>query len=127
MLCLSRRAQDKKRRKEKLEHDVHMCTVKLDRAEKLISGLGGEKSRWTAAARSLGELYIRLTGDVLLAAGQIAYLGPFTATYRSAAVKRWLAACGERGVPCNERFRLESVLGDAVKVGSGTRMREWDM
>lgn len=75
-------AQDKKRRKEKLEHDVRMCTVKLERAEKLISGLGGEKSRWTLAGRSLGELYIKLTGDVLLAAGQIAYLGPFTAMYR---------------------------------------------
>ncbi len=59
-----------------------MCSVKLDRAEKLISGLGGEKTRWTAAAKALGELYTQLAGDVLLAAAQIAYLGPFTATYR---------------------------------------------
>jgi dynein heavy chain len=85
--------QEKKRRKEKLEHDVHMCTVKLDRAEKLISGLGGEKSRWTAAAVRLGEQYVKLTGDVLLAAGQIAYLGPFTATYRC----RWVQGGGRRG------------------------------
>ncbi len=41
---------DKKSRKAKLEHDVHMCTVKLDRAEKLIKGLWGEKTRWTASA-----------------------------------------------------------------------------
>ena len=74
--------QEKKNRKEKLERDVHMCSVKLDRAEKLITGLGGEKTRWTAAARSLGDQYIKLTGDVLLAAAQIAYLGPFTAVYR---------------------------------------------
>lgn len=45
--------QDKKNRKNKLEFDVHMCTVKLDRAEKLIKGLGGEKTRWTAAAKSV--------------------------------------------------------------------------
>ena len=59
-----------------------MCSVKLERAEKLISGLGGEKTRWTAAARTLGDQYIKLTGNVLLAAAQIAYLGPFTASYR---------------------------------------------
>ena len=59
-----------------------MRSVKLERAEKLISGLGGEKTRWTAAARTLGDQYIKLTGNVLLAAAQIAYLGPFTASYR---------------------------------------------
>jgi hypothetical protein len=34
-----------------------------------------------------------LTGDVLLAAGQIAYLGPFTAVYRSDILRDWVAAC----------------------------------
>ena len=39
-----------------------MCEVKLDRAQKLIGGLGGEKTRWSAAAHDLGELYTRLIG-----------------------------------------------------------------
>jgi dynein heavy chain len=43
--------QDKRSRKERLEAEVALCTVKLERAEKLISGLGGEKARWTAAAK----------------------------------------------------------------------------
>jgi len=43
--------QNKKNRKEQLEADVALCTVKLERAEKLISGLGGEKQRWTTAAQ----------------------------------------------------------------------------
>lgn len=113
--------QDKKNRKEKLERDVHMCSVKLDRAEKLIAGLGGEKTRWTAAAVSLGEQYVKLTGDVLLAAAQIAYLGPFTALYRSDCVKGWVASAQSRGIPCNDRFRLDAVLGDPVKV------RQWNI
>jgi dynein heavy chain, axonemal len=66
----------------RLEREVEMCKIKLDRAQKLIAGLGGEKTRWTAAAEGLTILYIKLTGDVLLAAAQIAYLGPFTAGYR---------------------------------------------
>lgn len=113
--------QDKKKRKEKLERDVHMCTVKLDRAEKLISGLGGEKTRWTAAARALGEQYVKLTGDVLLAAGQIAYLGPFTGSYRAYVLGQWVTACQRSGIPCNDRFKLEAVLGDPVKI------RQWNI
>lgn len=46
-----RPSQNKKNRKESLEAEVQLCTVKLERAEKLISGLGGEKQRWTAAAQ----------------------------------------------------------------------------
>jgi len=66
---------EKRAKKAQLEADVHMCTVKLDRAQKLIAGLGGEKSRWTAVAGRLGHQFVALTGDVVLAAAQIAYLG----------------------------------------------------
>ncbi len=66
---------EKRAKKAQLETDVHMCTVKLDRAQKLIAGLGGEKSRWTAVAGRLGLQFVALTGDIVLAAAQIAYLG----------------------------------------------------
>lgn len=69
--------------------------------------------------RSLGEQYIRLTGDVLLAAGQIAYLGPFTAAYRSDVLRDWVRACQAKAIPCGDRFRLSAVLGDPVKVRLG--------
>jgi len=32
--------------KAKLENDVADCQAKLERAQKLISGLGGEQARW---------------------------------------------------------------------------------
>lgn len=63
-----------------------MCTKKLERAEALIGGLGGEKTRWTQAAKDLGVQYENLTGDVLLSSGIVAYLGAFTAVFRQ--VKR---------------------------------------
>lgn len=66
---------EKRAKKAQLEADVHMCTVKLDRAQKLIAGLGGEKSRWTAVAARLGQQFVALTGDIVLSAAQIAYLG----------------------------------------------------
>lgn len=70
-------------KKKELEHNIMVCEQKLDRAEKLIGGLGGEKDRWTEAARVLGEKYDRITGDVLLSSGVVAYLGPFTVDFRN--------------------------------------------
>ena len=43
------------KKKESLEANIDLCSKKLDRAEKLIGGLGGEKERWGEAARVLGE------------------------------------------------------------------------
>ena len=30
-----------------MEQNIELCSLKLVRAEKLITGLGGEKTRWT--------------------------------------------------------------------------------
>ena len=69
-------------KKLQLERDVDLCSKKLSRAEKLIGGLGGEKDRWSKAATELGHQYNNLTGDVLISAGVVAYLGAFTSAYR---------------------------------------------
>ena len=60
-----------------------LCSVKLQRAEQLIGGLGGEKSRWTETAARLAAARAALTGDMLLAAAAVAYLGAFTAAFRT--------------------------------------------
>ena len=48
------------KKKEDLEANILLCEQKLDRAEKLIGGLGGEKSRWTETAADLAEVYVLL-------------------------------------------------------------------
>ena len=70
-------------KKSQLETNLDICEKKLDRAEKLIGGLGGEKERWSKAANELGERYTNATGDVLLSSGVVAYLGAFTVAYRN--------------------------------------------
>ena len=42
-------------KKAQLEAQIDLCSKKLVRAEKLIGGLGGEKDRWSEAAKVLGE------------------------------------------------------------------------
>lgn len=70
-----------------------LCAQKLVRAEKLIGGLGGEKDRWSQAAIDLQLIYDNLLGDVLISAGVIAYLGPFTSAFRDKCTGSWVALC----------------------------------
>jgi len=86
-------------KKKELEENIDVCSKKLDRAEKLIGGLGGEKERWTENTRVLGEKYFNITGDVLLSAAVVAYLGAFTVNFRqvsldnTSALSHCLTAC----------------------------------
>lgn len=77
-------------RKKALEDGVLTCQRKIERAAKLISGLGGEKTRWGDTAQALAADAHNATGDILIAAGYIAYLGPFTAAFRERATSQWL-------------------------------------
>ncbi len=77
---------------------VENCAMKLERAKKLIGGLGGEKDRWTVAAANLQGVYDNLLGDVLISAGVIAYLGPFTLAFREECTTDWVRICKVR--PC---------------------------
>jgi hypothetical protein len=49
-----------------LQAKVDGCHFKIKRAEELIGGLGGERSRWSATAKALGEKYFTLTGKKIL-------------------------------------------------------------
>ena len=98
---------------------MDLCAQKLERAEKLIGGLGGEKDRWQDAAADLGSRYDLLTGDMLISAAIISYLGPFTSMFREQATDKWLKLCRSEAVPLSAHFSFQAVLGDPVK------MREW--
>ncbi|XP_059835308.1 dynein axonemal heavy chain 3 [Hypanus sabinus] len=103
-------------KKKDLEDNIELCSQKLVRAEKLIGGLGGEKDRWTEAARLLGIRYIDLTGDVLLSSGTVAYLGAFTVEFRQECQNDWQILCKKKMIPCTDDFSLSNTLGDPVKI-----------
>ncbi|RMX38335.1 hypothetical protein pdam_00005508 [Pocillopora damicornis] len=103
-------------KKQQLEFQVDLCGKKLERAEKLIGGLGGEKDRWSAAAASLQDVYDNLTGDVLISSGVIAYLGAFTAGFRKECTQEWTKICKSKNIPCSDDFSLSKTLGQAIKI-----------
>ncbi|KAL7290283.1 hypothetical protein TKK_0015983 [Trichogramma kaykai] len=107
------------REKKKLEDQIELCIQKLERAEKLLSGLGGEKTRWSETAAALGASLDNVIGDILLASGVVAYLGAFTVLYRNSLVEDWHAACARVQLPCSPPpFSLYDTLGDPVAVRS---------
>lgn len=61
--------EQSKAKKKQLDEETELCSQKLERAETLIGGLGGEKVRWTDSANSLDVVYTNLTGDMLISAG----------------------------------------------------------
>uniref|UniRef100_A0AAV2LX57 Dynein heavy chain n=1 Tax=Knipowitschia caucasica TaxID=637954 RepID=A0AAV2LX57_KNICA len=93
LAALQKTFEEKTEEKAQLEFQVDLCARKLERAEKLIGGLGGEKTRWFKAADDLQNIYDNLTGDVLISAGVIAYLGAFTAAFRQNCTKEWTDLC----------------------------------
>ena len=54
-------------KKDDLARQVDECATKLDRAQRLLGGLGGERIRWAEASEALGKQYTNITGDVLIA------------------------------------------------------------
>ncbi|XP_068702145.1 dynein axonemal heavy chain 3-like [Montipora foliosa] len=106
--------RSKVNKKQELEKNIALCSQKLLRAEKLISGLGGERSRWTQVAQELAETYNNIVGDVLLSGGIVAYLGPFTVEFRQDCIKEWWSLCREKSVPVSDNFSLSATLGDPL-------------
>jgi dynein heavy chain len=76
-------------KKDRLALEVKQTTTRLTNAGKLIASLGSEKVRWKETVAKLIVEYDNLVGDVVIAAGTIAYLGPFTPTFRQNIVDGW--------------------------------------
>ena len=87
----------------------------------MISGLGGEKTRWKQESEDLAKVFENLTGDVLISSGMIAYLGAFTSRFRSDLAADWVNLCQEKEIPNSGKFSLERVLGNAVTI------RNWSL
>lgn len=106
--------------KDRLEAEYVDCQKKLVRAQQLIDSLGGEKGRWNELAKKLSVFYVNLSGDVLVSAGMIAYLGAFTRAYRTEITAEWVKKCQEHRIPSTDSFSLQRVLGDPVKIRGWT-------
>jgi dynein heavy chain len=82
-------------RKATLESELADLAGKLARAERLVSGLAGERARWQGAIAALEARAAALPGDAAVAAAFLSYAGPFASEYREELVRAtWLPQVG---------------------------------
>ncbi|TNJ27094.1 Dynein heavy chain [Giardia muris] len=103
--------------RDRLRGLAEELALKLSRAEKLISGLAGEKERWTNKICSLTFDLSSLPGDCLTAAAFISYAGSLTGKFRSSVVSEWVNAVNMWEIPCtpSEKYSVaEFLAGQAL-------------
>lgn len=108
------------RQKQSVEAEVERTSLKLERAESLISSLGGEKQRWTDAAQNLQTIFEHLAGDILVSSAVIAYLGPFSYEHRKEMYLDWHKFCLNLNIPCSPHFQFVDILGTEIGIQGWT-------
>eukprot|EP01012_Entosiphon_sulcatum_P032728 TRINITY_DN4157_c0_g3_i1.p1 TRINITY_DN4157_c0_g3~~TRINITY_DN4157_c0_g3_i1.p1 ORF type:complete len:4135 (-),score=940.22 TRINITY_DN4157_c0_g3_i1:62-12466(-) len=109
VLRLQKQYQDSIDKKKNIEAEMKITEVRLERAGKLVGGLKDERVRWADEVRKLNEGKRDLVGNMILAAGAVAYLGPFTAAYRAKLLQSWAKKCKELRIPVDLSFKLSSL------------------
>ena len=101
---------------KELEDEVELTRQQLSRAARLIDGLGGEKGRWVDSVAMYDKEGSNIVGDMLIAAGTVAYLGPLTSTYRHDLKNSWHEAILKLSIPCSESYEAVSTIGEPVEI-----------
>uniref|UniRef100_T1J281 AAA+ ATPase domain-containing protein n=1 Tax=Strigamia maritima TaxID=126957 RepID=T1J281_STRMM len=128
-------------KKDTLVNQANSCRRKMDAATTLITGLGGEKQRWTEQSKEfksqLGRHIIlfychychsmifyfsfRLVGDILVATAFLSYAGPFNQEFRNILLNSWQNMLSNCTIPYTPKINIVEMF-----VGNST-IAEWMM
>ncbi|KAK2720694.1 hypothetical protein QYM36_004548, partial [Artemia franciscana] len=107
--------------KEEISEAADTCRRKMGQAEELISGLSGEKLRWTVQSGLFKQQLGLLLGDGLLATGFLSYAGPFNQAYRMKLHICWKELLDDYSIPYTAGLDVVSMLVDPQKIS------EWSL
>lgn len=104
--------------KEEKEKSIALCLERMSRAVRLINGLADERVRWIETIDNIQANTVNIVGDILISAGAVAYLTPFTDKYRRGLLSEWYAVVEEQGVPHTPDCNPVNTLGEPVQIRS---------
>ena len=101
--------------KMKIQNDADLTKAKMTAATQLISGLAGEKQRWTMQSKQFNQQMRKLVGDVAIVCGFVSYCGPFNSIFREQLLKRFTEDCAFRELPKSSDIAVvKFIVDDAV-------------
>ncbi|KYN02640.1 Dynein heavy chain 1, axonemal [Cyphomyrmex costatus] len=112
--------REEEAKKTELEREKQLCEERIARAVRLIVGLLDEQKRWIIIVDNIKMSLKNAVGDILLSSGAIAYLTPFTGTYRQNLLATWYDALGE-DIPHTPGCNPILTLGNQMEI------RNWHM
>ncbi|XP_076762246.1 dynein axonemal heavy chain 7 [Xylocopa sonorina] len=111
LAALNNSLQETQQQKVKLEEEVENCSIKLHKAEKLMTSLGGEKTHWIQCAENLEKKYVHLVGDMILTCGIISYIASYNLIFRNEILTYWKQYLKDLKISYHENYQLVNVLG----------------
>lgn len=106
---------------EAYKADLEQLQAKIERGDKLITGLAEEKERWEKTLIVLDEQYFNLVGDVSLSAAFMSVCGPFPAEFRNEMNQRWMTKIRELEIPHDPDYEFCEFLGSKAQI------KKWQM
>ncbi|XP_072898048.1 dynein heavy chain domain-containing protein 1 [Hemitrygon akajei] len=93
----------------------------LERSDQLIRSLYPHQSDWKDALKQCRERRMTASGDSLLTAAAVAYLGPFMETTRQELLEKWKAACYSGRMETEHRDARMELLGSLADESPSSR------
>ncbi|KAL4427402.1 hypothetical protein ABPG74_009674 [Tetrahymena malaccensis] len=106
----------KMKQKEELTRKIEECEIKLERAKKLTDGLSEESVRWAQDIQALNNKANLVPAHSIIAAGMIAYSGPFTSNFRQDLEQDWVLNLAQLELEHDTKITMRSFLGEPVKI-----------
>eukprot|EP00770_Monocercomonoides_exilis_P005227 MONOS_5201.1-p1 / transcript=MONOS_5201.1 / gene=MONOS_5201 / organism=Monocercomonoides_exilis_PA203 / gene_product=dynein haevy chain 3, outer dynein arm alpha / transcript_product=dynein haevy chain 3, outer dynein arm alpha / location=Mono_scaffold00149:3327-12824(+) / protein_length=3165 / sequence_SO=supercontig / SO=protein_coding / is_pseudo=false len=102
--------------KQRLQDKADLTKKRMDSANALITGLSGERKRWSEEIIQFDEDIKKFVGDVCLASSFLCYAGPFNSEYREILRDEWLKDLKRRNIPIQKDLSLTKFCTDEATV-----------
>jgi len=97
-------------RVEQIKKEMEKVESKTTRSERLLLNLSSEKGRWETQSENFQGQLTTMTGDTLLAASFLAYVGFFDQYYRNMLINHFKAYLNEQGLLFKQDMSLVEFL-----------------